>query len=362
MTRKIVLATSNRAYAAGLAAYLRETEPGWETSAFTHETALRVRLQDGGVDALIGDPALLQQANGWLGGVSRVSALVEEPGQTGGVWPEIMIYQPLPQVAAGIRGLLADTLPADAEGCQLLTVYSAVGGVGKTMTALNLAKLAGERGLRTLYLNLEPLNTTSILFGTKEADSLSRLLYLVQTKPEDFAADAAQAIRYHPYLHADFIDAPDYPNERLAMTPELLSDFIGCLRACGRYDLIVADPDSGLGSWHMGLIRMSDRVAWLVTSDWQCMEKTRKLMQFWQEEEKGWGNHVYFLRNKGGLNASGAWPLPSQPAAELPFVPQWQESADPGRVFGSAAFCGSLEKLLNDWKIGGGCDDGIHRS
>ena len=66
MTRKIVLATANRAYAAGLAAYLRETEPGWETSAFTHESALRLRLQEGGVDALIGDPALLQQASGWL--------------------------------------------------------------------------------------------------------------------------------------------------------------------------------------------------------------------------------------------------------------------------------------------------------
>ena len=350
MTRKIVLAVPNRAYAAGLATYLRETEPDWETSAFTHEAALRIRLQEPeGIDALVGDPGLLRQAGAWLGGVSRITALVEEQGQTGGAWPEIMIYQPLPAVAADIRGLLADAAPMAPGACRLLTVFSAAGGAGKTATALNLVRLAGERDMRTLYLNLEPMNATSRLFGTGEPDSLSRLLYALQSDPEEFPGQLARSVRHHAYLRADLIDAPEHPGERMAMAPELLEVLVEHVRATGRYDLIVVDPDSGCGPWHAKLLGLSDKVAWLVTDDWQCMEKTAKLVRFWREEGMAWGKKISFLRNKSPGLSVGEWPLPSPPAAVLPYVPQWKESADPGRLFGSAAFCGVLEKLLDAW-------------
>ncbi len=350
MTRKIVLAIPNRAYAAGLAAYLRETEPSWETSAFTHEAALRHRLQDpGGIDALIGDPGLLKQAESWLAGVPRITALVEEHGQTDGAWPEIMIYQPLPGVAASIRGLLADTAPVARGHCRLLTVFSAAGGIGKTTMALNITRLAGERGLRTLYLNLEPINATSKLFGVYEPDSLSRLLYVLQTEPEAFPGQLERSVRHQAYLRADIIDAPDHPGERLGMAPELLDRLIDSIRATGRYDLIVADPDSGISPWHAMLLGLSDKVAWLVTDDWQCMEKTVRLIAYWREEGADWGKRISFLRNKSQGASFGGWPLPAPPAAVLPYVPQWKEAEDPAKVFGSAAYCGVLEKLLDAW-------------
>lgn len=350
MTRKIVLAIPNRAYAAGLAEYLRETEPGWETSAFTHEAALRHRLQDpGGVDALVGDPMLLKQTEPYLAGVPRITALVEEQGETDGAWPEISIYQPLPGVAASIRGLLADAAPAFRGQCRMLTVYSAAGGIGKTTLALNWARLAGERGLRTLYLNLEPINATSKLFGVGEPDSLSALLYVLQTDPEAFPGQLERSVRHQAYLRADLIDAPEHPGERLAMTPELLERLIDGIRATGRYDLIVADPDSGIGPWHATLLGLSDKVAWLVTDDWQCMEKTVKLLAHWREEGTVWGKRIDFLRNKCQGASVGGWPLPAAPAAALPYVPQWKEMEDPARMFGSAAYCGVLEKLLDAW-------------
>lgn len=348
--RKIVLATPNRDYAAALAAYLRETEPDWETAAYTHESALRLRLQESAcIDALIGDPSLLKLDKALLRHTRSVSALVETAGQTDGMWPELLLYQPLPQVAVAIRGLLADALPASPGGCQLVTLFSASGGAGKTTTALNLARLAGERGIRTLYLNLEPMNATARLLGVSEPDSLSRLMYVLQTDPESLASQLERFVRRQADLRADMVEAPDHPGERLAMTPETLEALLSSLRQSGRYALIVADPDSGASPWHAKLLAVSDRIGWLVTDDWQCTEKTDKLIGCWREEWSRWGAKVAFLRNKSLGEPARQWTLPAPAEAALPYVPQWKGMDDPRKLFSAAAFSGSLDRWLESW-------------
>lgn len=361
MVRKIVLAFANREYVGRLAEYLRETEPAWLISAFTHETALRIRLQEaGGCDLAIGHPALLRPAAEWLSGARSVAALVEEPGQAEGRWPEVALFQPLPRVAAAMKELLAGPPAGPGTGCRLLTVFSAAGGAGKTTAALNLVRLAGERGWRTLYLNLETLNATSRLLGIGEPDSLSRLLYGLQSDPSGFAEHLARLVRHQSYLRADFVDAPEHPGERAAMTPELLETLLEGIRGSGRYDLIVADPDSGADPWHRRLIGLSDKAVWLVSDDWQCLEKTARLLRFWLEDWKAWSPKIAFVRNRAQGRPMNRWDLPSPPSAVLPYVPQWAGMDDPVRLFGSAAFCGALESLLDDWgwqperKEGGG--------
>jgi Mrp family chromosome partitioning ATPase len=350
MTRKIVLAFPNRDYAARLAEYFRETEPEWETAAFTHEAALRLRLQEaGGIDFLLGSPQLLRPVEALLKGASCVAALVENPGEAAGAWPELNVFQSLPSLTAGMRALLSDRGKAEPGGCRLLTVFSASGGVGKTSVALNMVRQAGERGLRTFYLNLETLNATSRLFGTGEPDSLSRLLYGLQTEPDRFMERLEQSVRHQPYMRTDFVDAPDHPGERTAMTPELLAELVGAVRNTGRYDWIVADPDSGISDWHRKLLSLSDRIVWLVTDDWQCMEKTERLLAYWRNEVSEWSGHLLFVRNKGQGSPANRWNLPSPAAAVMPYISDWKGMEQPGKLLGAAAFCGAVDGLLDAW-------------
>jgi hypothetical protein len=348
--RKIVIATPNRNYAAALAAYLRETEPDWETSAFTHEAALRLRLQEpAGIDALIGDPALFPQDAALLKKARRVSALVETAGQAEGLWPELQVYQPLPQVAIAIRGLLADAVPASSAICQMVTLFSASGGAGKTTTALNLARLAGERGIRTLYLNLEPMNATAALLGAGEPDNLSRLMYVLHTEPDSLARQLERFVRHQADLRADMVDAPDHPDERQSMTPDTLELLVSGIRHSGRYELIVVDPDSGSGPLHAKLLDLSDRIGWLVTDDWQCRIKTDKLIRCWRDAWPDWEAKVAFLRNKYPGGPASRWTLPVPVQVNLPYVPQWKETDDPGKLFQVASFSGALDTWLDSW-------------
>ncbi|MCD9024022.1 hypothetical protein [Cohnella silvisoli] len=232
--------------------------------------------------------------------------------------------------------------------------FSASGGTGKTTLALNLIRQAGERSLRTFYLNMEALNATSLLFGKGEPDSLSRLLYSLQVHPDRWGEQLEQLCRHQPQLRTDFLDAPDHPGERLALTAELLMTLLEKLRNTGRYDLIVVDPDSGAGEWHRGLIQASDKVLWLAIDDAQSLMKTNKLLHHWQTHIGEDIKKLTFIMNKGhGGGMVNRWELPGlAPTAILPYIPQWKAVDQPGRLLGAPAFSGAVEQLLDQLGIG----------
>jgi hypothetical protein len=355
MAKRVILAVSQREYAAKLAEYVREEEPGWDVAAFTHDRALQRELQETRtVDLLIAQPEMLLHVTGLRERVGKVMILVEEKGQSDGKWQEIIQYQPLPGLLSSIRGGIVGEAAASAKGCQVLTLFSASGGTGKTTVALNLIRQVGEWGMRTFYLNMESLNATSLLFGKGEPDSLSRLLYSLQAHPEQWGEQLEQLCRHQPHLRTDFLDAPDHPGERLALTSELLAMLLEGIRKTGRYDLIVIDPDSGAGEWHRRLVEMSDRVVWLTVDDTQTLMKTDKLLRHWQGHIDEIMNKISFVLNKGhGGGMVNRWDLPgASPSAILPYIPQWKAVDQPGRLLGAPAFSGSVEQLLDHLGLG----------
>ncbi|TVX98216.1 AAA family ATPase [Cohnella terricola] len=364
MVKRVVLAVVQREYAAKLAEYLREEEPGWDIAAYTHDSALRRELQGNGkIDLLIGQPELLGQVMQMCGKAGKIVALVDGNSSVGEHWIEIGQYQPLPTILSSIRGAIGLEAAVSAEGCQTWTVFSASGGTGKTTVALNLARQAGERGLRVFYFNLESLNATALLFGKGEPDSLSRLLYTLQTHPEQWDELAKRAIRHQPQLRADYIDAPEHPGERLALTPELTEEFLRKLKSLGRYDLIVIDPDSGADEWHRRLLEISDRVLWLTLDDVQNLRKTEKLLRYWHEyfADKMYKFAIVMNKSNGNRFVNRLeMPAASEPIL-LPYIPQWKTVDQPGRLLSVPAFAGAVGELLVGFAGSDGTTNGGRR-
>jgi len=355
MAKRVVIAVIQREYAAKLAEYLREEEPGWEIAAYTHDSALRRELQESrAIDLLIGQPELLREVGHFSDKVGKIIALVIEKSRGNEQWQEIVQYQPLPAILSVIRGGLAVTTTASTSECQVVTFFSASGGVGKTTVALNFIRQAGERGLRTFYLNLEALNATSLLFGRGEPDSLSRLLYALQVHPEQWETLLDQHCRHQPQLRTDYLDAPEHPGERLALTSVLLESLLDKFRSSGRYDLIVIDPDSGAGDWHRMLLLLSDQVIWLAIDDAQALMKSVKLLRHWQAQQGEYMKKLSFVINKGiGGGLMNPWHLPGDaPSAVLPYIPQWKANDQPSRLLAAPAFSGAVEQLLQAMGLG----------
>ncbi len=350
MIRRLVLAAEDREYVAKLAEYLREEEKDWEVTACTYDGALRRELRNGGkIDALIGERGLVGQALSEGGQPGKTIILTDghEAAEEG--WQNMDRYQPLPALLSGIRGALGLEAAKLKEGCRIWTVFSASGGAGKTTVALNLVRQAGERGQRVLYLNLEELNATSLLFGRGEPDGLSRLLYALQARPEQWGELSQQLCRHQSQLRADYIDAPEHPGERLALTPELTGALLDKLKSDGRYDAIVVDPDSGSGEWHCSLLEASDRVVWLILDDAYCLQKAEKLLQYWEPRLGKSAYKLILVLNKavGGQPVNRCTLAGAGPELALPYIPRWKAVDQPGRWLSSPVFSGAVDRLLD---------------
>lgn len=354
MQKRIVLAVPEPQYAAKLARYLKETRPEWEVAAFTQEPALRRHLGEArDIAALLVHSALLPQARGCAeeaGLAGKLIVLAERAGDGGGS-PELSPYQPLSMLAAELAeriGPAGGVGRAEPSGPHIWTVFSASGGAGKTTAALNIVKQAAERGRRAFYLNLEPLNATDLLFGSGEPDSLSRLLYSLQSRPEHTAEEWERLRRRQAVLQADYLDAPELPSERMAMTPERLKSLLALIAGSGSYDLIVVDPDSGCDEWHLELLAASSRVVWLAPDDALALRKADKLLRYWRDRLPIESGHFAYVLNKAGAESGGRWTLPgAEPLARLPYVPQWKTLEQPGRLFQAPAYSGAIDRLLD---------------
>jgi len=349
---RVILALTDRDYLARLAAYIREAEPGWQTAAYTQPSALmRMGGTGGKADLLVASPHFLQEAPAAREFARAAAALVERAGEGGGL-PELLMYQPLPQLVGQMREWAGDGRQdggRTAGGTFVLTFFSAAGGAGKTTLALHAARQAGERGYRVFYLNLETVNAASLWCGRGEPDALSRLLYALQTRPEQWKEQFERLRKYRPLLRADALDAPDRPEERLAMSPERLEALLQAIAGMARYDLLVVDPDSGATPWHRKLLERSGRTVWVTTDDPQSLAKTEQLVRYWREERPEAPAAVTFAVNKRHSGRPLRWPsetLGAEPTT-LPYVPAWRTLDRADRLFESPAFAAAVDRLLD---------------
>ncbi|MFC5470349.1 hypothetical protein ACFPPD_16705 [Cohnella suwonensis] len=366
MELRVVLAATQREYVAKLAEFLREEEPGWEVSAYTNASALRMELERK-PDLLIGTRELVIGFRNAGGAAGKTIVLTEERdvrgegfegGAVSGEWETMALYQPLPSLLSGIRSETASQ-PSSARsgGAQVVTVFSSSGGTGKTTVALNIVRHAGEMGLRVFYLNLEALNATSLLFGRGEPDSFSRLMYALQSEAQGWEEAFRRLKRHQPQLRADYVDAPEHPGERLALQAETIGLLIDGVRRSGMYDAIVIDPDSGAGDWHRELLRASDLAIWLVVDDAQAILKADKLYRYWQGAAGSDFGPCAFVLNKAtgtvaGPGMQNRWPLPcGLTEVALPYIPHWKAIDQPARVLADAAFAGAVERMCENLGI-----------
>lgn len=360
--RRLLLAAPESQYTAKLARYMNEKLPQWEVKAFTQELALAHCLASGTMaDAALVHESMLGAAQdaatrgGFIGKLIVLRESGEAPGGEEAKTASLPMYQPLSALLASLNEELLGAKGNGGDGggsgrARVWTVFSASGGAGKTTVALNLVRQLGERGYRALYLNLEPLNATDLLFGTGDPDSLSGLLYEMQARPDKAEEEWKKRRRQHSILLGDYLDAPEHPAERLGMSGSRLKELLDIATRSGRYEAVVIDPDSGSGEWHQELLAMSDRVAWLVTPEAMCVRKTEKLLRHWQGRTDGVLEKVSWLINKASGNEELRERLPQARVLEkLPYMPQWKGLEETDKLLKAPAFSAAVERILDEW-------------
>ncbi|NBD27668.1 P-loop NTPase family protein [Paenibacillus glycinis] len=357
--RNLIVAVKESEYVERLADYIRHAAFGesWQLTAFTNPAALRGFVRGGyPVDLLAAQPAMLDEL-GELPDHLAVAALVEYRGQSR-FEAEIMQFQPLPLLLQAFTAHFAasgHTLPRPAtrgKGPAVIAVYSASGGTGKTTLALQLAQQAGISGIPAFYLNLEQWNASLSTDGGGGGGDFAKLLYTLQSEPDQGASAVAALRKRHPTLGMDSIAPCDNPEERLTLGAEHAKSLLAAIADTGDYGCVAVDLDTRLDALHIGIFETCDVAVWLMTPDAASLKKNELALQY---GERKYGTAFGEQRSKFRFVQVGG--SPSEPAVYgggnirvdmvLPRVEEWA-SGGPLSGTGEMAphYRGAVESLL----------------
>lgn len=342
-------------YMKRLADYVRDSpfSESWGVTAFTSADACRQYIDKGyAIHMVAAESELLKELEHAIAAIPAV-ALVDKLGESGAL-RELLKYQSLPMLLKGLTewhgrsigkpARSAAAVSGQAGSCDVITVCSSAGGVGKTAVALHLAHAAGTRGLRTFYLNLERWNTSMRWLGTEgaEGEGMSELLYEIKAKFNTARQWLVRHRKYHPLLKSDYVSAFSNAEDRLTLTPDDASALLELIAGTGEYDVILVDGADSWDDMHAALMERSQHMLMVLTEDPVVAGKHDLAMAY---ARKRWGERGQAMEEKIRLvyNKSSGMQLRVRQAYGLPAVHEWQSG---GALLSSPQFRAAVDKLL----------------
>lgn len=356
-----------------LADYVRESPIGeqWQVTAFTNAEACKQYVKQGySIDLLAAQPELLNGLKEGLPNIPTV-ALVMKPGESKEE-NELQQFQPLPLLlqslfefhaaAAGKQAHSAASVEK-ASGVQVISVYSASGGIGKTALALHFVHAASSHRYRTFYLNLERWNTAEVWLGQMqsgssdnkeegEGEGLSELLYGLKSQPDQALKWLMEHRKRHPLLKGDYLAACTNTEDRITLGAEDVLSLVDLIAGSGHYDLIVIDLDDGLDELHTVIFERSDEVLWVLNDDASVRKKQMMALRYggqkWGKRFERLSQKFLFVKNRaastGNPIANELGGLACAPVL-LPEVPEWRGEATV-TLLSSPLFRAAVDRLF----------------
>lgn len=213
----------------------------------------------------------LQSYNAGLTILLTAAAGINNPGGL----PSIDKYQPAEQLLINIMDLYSLSNPnvyglinKGRKTC-VLSVFSLQGGSGKTVISIYLARKLTLSGYRTLYLNLESINSTGFYLTSKanNESGLSNILYYLKNNRSNLPAKISNSAIRDDKLGFDYIKPCSSSLEIDELTDTETSGLLYEIKNTGIYDVIIVDTDSCFCKRSMAIMEESSLMLMVLTQD-----------------------------------------------------------------------------------------------
>jgi cellulose biosynthesis protein BcsQ len=230
---------------------------------------------------------------------------------------------------------------------QIISVYSAVGGTGKTTVAANLAKLLAFLDHKVFYLNLEMLPSVSMFPAREDCQHFAQFLYFIQVHAEQLPAKLEGLKNYDPITKVHYFDPFTNLLDMEEMSGSSVETLIQTIASQGDYEYIILDLDHTLHERITSALSLSHQIIWLVLDDLNNIHKSAALLKELKQKFHGaspqWVDKVNFVLNKFTGKMSNDLALNSfQLSGYLPYVPQWKSVNSIEQLMSENAFHGHL--------------------
>lgn len=358
---RIVVADHNSSYMESLSAFLRTSEEAsrFIVTYFSEQEKLESYLSRGDlIDILLISPELYEPKLNIAPETCTILLEDDQLSTNKDSMESVFRYQRLNQLISSIlaiyyeRNQSAGKLLARSKKTKVITVYSPIGGSGKTTIATNLSKQLALNHAKVFYLNLELLNTTRLYFTSAEDNPSLQIFYYVKAESPQLLSKIEALKKYDAYSMVDYFDIAISADELLEFNEADVKRLINGIVETGAYDYIVVDLDSSLHERNIAAIKECDQIIWPIANDVQSLLKTKS---FFDEEMKLIGKEnvvkdkLTVLLNKytgsmiGTMEEYGV-----TVEGYLPFIENWVTMQSSSEILGNEQFNQELQSIIHD--------------
>lgn len=359
---RIVVADHEKSYIESFSAYLRNSEEAnrFIPTYFTSWNVLREFLDSNGImDILLISPKLYDDSLKIPEGTTLIFLEDEDMDhEVDSSRQSVYRYQRLDNLLSNLLSIYyennqqASKLLARSKKTKVLTVYSPVGGSGKTTLAVNLSKQLALNHLKVFYLNLELLNSTSLYFISEEDSPSLQIFYYVKSESEQLLSKIEALRKYDPHASVYYFDVSTSAVELLELTSANVKRLIDVIIESGAYDYIIVDLDSSIHERNIAAIQECNQLIWPVGNDEQSFFKTKA---FFDEEEELFGKEniikdkVLLVMNKfNGHAANFAAEYELSVDAYFPFIESWVHGVGEKTILENDAYNQDLQSFIQE--------------
>ncbi len=285
---RLLLADFDDHYVHKVAEYINSSFPSRiKLSSFTKINFLRDYLQSNSdkIDILLAHPEFLRQTSGLYKDVELVVVLSD--GRFKHRFEEYKTlhkYQPGDQLVNQLINLYsrkntgAVMMVTGSSDTQIIPVYSAAGGTGKTSIVLGLAAMLSETGKSVLCLSLETISSVPAALSCSGNSAMTQVILSLRENADTLPVQVeTYKSRDHLY-NIDYLEPPDCFLVHSEINNEDLRLLLGRLKEMGKYDVILIDLDSAADEKTLTIFDCSDRIVLVEVPDQICRFKTEVLL------------------------------------------------------------------------------------
>jgi MinD-like ATPase involved in chromosome partitioning or flagellar assembly len=195
------------------------------------------------------------------------------------------------------------------ELAEVITFTSPASGSGVTSIAAAFAINCSLNNKSALYLNMENIPSTDIVFEGEGKYTLTDVVYAVKSRRTNLSLKLESYAITDP-VNVDYFSMPKNPMDIHEMNEEDVELLISELKAMGLYDFIVVDAGFNINNAFKRLIECSDKTVLVVNDDERSAHKIDKmndLMKVFVKEDDFIRKAYFVVNDKENLGAKFDW-------------------------------------------------------
>ena len=277
MKIKIAIADTNEVYAKRLFEALQRQENVF-LSVFTDKENFEKGVSSTRYDIILFDYSMYSGDN--LFKNSKLSVLLfdedkEQPLINSGKYKIVKKYQRGSSIYKEIIGLysefVSDPVFFKGERCHVISVYSPVGGCGKTTVAMALANSIVNKGRSVMYLNFESIASYGVFMTLKSGKGMGEIFAALDgsgsfnLKLESLIKKTPQGIMYFEKFE-NLLDIYE-------ITSEDIEKLIRMIGESGKTNFIIIDMGTQFDMLNRSIMDFSDKIIFVERTDKLAKEK-----------------------------------------------------------------------------------------